>query len=417
MIKKIPFFLLFCLLAYGQVKPLPNNAYELKISDDCVAKVGDDKSATFKSQIDFKFWGEDTVTFLEENVTGTQTYSNGVIELDESNRTVQYKLVEGAIKWIEVLKVKPTSNKWSLKLAGHEEFNFAYQTPFVIETLNIPGSSVETFKRDGEDWIRLNYPSNPAFGPSERPLNIDGSYAIYHKSKKDNKYKTGKVLHIPRSKATDADGKWVWVNQSVQDGYFTETIPQSFLDIAKYPVIVNATFGYTTLGGTGQDANPHYQLANGPYLGAAGTGTSMTFYGTKKVSGTCGVTLGAWVDNGGVPGNLVDAGSDTQEVTVSQNLQEWSANFNGSPTFSASNYHLGLCGDATVTWYYDTDSFTEDSWYDAYTYSAGVLENFNPTSWLANRRFTVYVTYTPSAAGFNMWLFRNNKTGGKLSKR
>src|SRR3990170_7564956 len=39
-----------------------------------------------------------------------------------------------------------------------------------------------------------------------RPENVVGSYAVYHISKRDGQYKTGKLFHIYRPQLTDAVG-------------------------------------------------------------------------------------------------------------------------------------------------------------------------------------------------------------------
>jgi hypothetical protein len=87
-----------------------------------------------------------------------------------------------------------------------------------------------------------------------RPLNVDGSYAVYHVSKKNNQYKTGKMIHVYRPLAIDALGNKAWCEIDVE-GYIDPTsmrvtIPQQFLDEAVYPVVIDPDLGYTAIGGT-----------------------------------------------------------------------------------------------------------------------------------------------------------------------
>ena len=83
-----------------------------------------------------------------------------------------------------------------------------------------------------------------------RPENIVGSYAVYHSSKTNNKYKAGKAFHIYRPKIIDSNGWEIWGELDISDGYMTITIPQEFLDGAVYPVNVDPTFGETEIGTT-----------------------------------------------------------------------------------------------------------------------------------------------------------------------
>lgn len=100
---------------------------------------------------------------------------------------------------------------------------------------------------------------------SSRPDDVVNSIAIYHSETifrgLNSKYKTGKIAHIYRPYATDADGLSVWcdflevVGQqdgtiiSLEDG-LTVVIPQWFLNEAVYPIKVDPTFGYAVVGGT-----------------------------------------------------------------------------------------------------------------------------------------------------------------------
>jgi len=100
-------------------------------------------------------------------------------------------------------------------------------------------------------------------GGHERPENVIGSYAVYHKTKGNihssksdaNKYKCGKAFHIPRPKIIDNNGNWVWgelyINENL--GILTITILQTFLDNAVYPITVDPNFGYETEGASNID--------------------------------------------------------------------------------------------------------------------------------------------------------------------
>jgi len=88
---------------------------------------------------------------------------------------------------------------------------------------------------------------------TSRPENVVGSYAVYAKSNKVNyvdskEYKCGKVGHIYRPKIIDAEGTEVWGELLIKNGILSVTIPQEFLDKAVYPVRIDPTFGYDSIG-------------------------------------------------------------------------------------------------------------------------------------------------------------------------
>ncbi|GAI88795.1 unnamed protein product, partial [marine sediment metagenome] len=98
-----------------------------------------------------------------------------------------------------------------------------------------------------------------------RPLNVEGSYAVYHATKgkvhssqaEAEKYKVGKAFHIYRPIAEDALGNKAWCALHI-DGYtdpknLTITVPQQFLDEATYPVTIDPDFGEEGEGSSWQD--------------------------------------------------------------------------------------------------------------------------------------------------------------------
>ncbi len=127
------------------------------------------------------------------------------------------------------------------------------------------------------------------------PINVEGSYAIYHVSKKNNQYMTGKMLHRYRPIAIDALGNKAWCDMEV-DRYIDPTsmrvtIPQQFLDEAIYPVTIDPDFGYTTIGTAGGSA-----IADSAVCNRKGSAWSMPAPGgtanyIKAYIGTAGVVV------------------------------------------------------------------------------------------------------------------------------
>jgi len=124
-----------------------------------------------------------------------------------------------------VLKKKPKSNILSFQIKA-KDLRFSYQPFLTIE--------------DRQKCI-------------VRPPNVEGSYAVYHISKKNNEYETGKAFHIYRPTVEDALGNKIWCSinfdKYIDPTTMTITIPQQFLDEATYPITLDPDFGYAIIGG------------------------------------------------------------------------------------------------------------------------------------------------------------------------
>ncbi|MBA7706476.1 hypothetical protein ES703_115330 [subsurface metagenome] len=131
---------------------------------------------------------------------------------------------DGGLRFELVLKAKPLTNSFAIPIKS-KNLRFSKQPFLTLEDIDA-GTSC--------------------------PLNVEGSYAVYHATKKNNQYMTGKAFHIYRPIAEDALGNKAWCAIHI-DGYIdpknlTITIPQQFLDEATYPVSIDPDFGFTTIG-------------------------------------------------------------------------------------------------------------------------------------------------------------------------
>ncbi len=197
-------------------------------------EIGDALQDDFLPQFKTKHW-DNEVNFSARLVTkpGTATEHDGKLAFDDGEVIARFYELDtddedGGFEFDVVLPTKPASNvlTWSLQ---HKELDFFYQPALTPEEI--------------------------AEG-AQRPEHVEGSYAVYHKTKKNNKiggkeYRTGKAFHIYRPFAEDAEGKRAWCELNIIDTEMTVTTPQSFLDTAVYPVRIDPTFGYTTLGASG----------------------------------------------------------------------------------------------------------------------------------------------------------------------
>jgi len=168
----------------------------------------------------------------------------------------------GGFEFEIVLKQKPKTNKFTFSI-NDSGLEFYYQPPLYEQYgLTEPNSTCNATD----------------CGNSHRPENIVDSYAVYHSSKKNNKYRAGKLFHIYRPKIIDSEGKEAWAKLNIDKGKLTIEIPQDFLDKANYPVTIDPTFGYDTIGGSDYDASLDRIIGSWFTLSEDGTAESITFY-------------------------------------------------------------------------------------------------------------------------------------------
>lgn len=143
---------------------------------------------------------------------------------------------EGGFKMDILLNEKPDTNIFCYDIENHQDYDFFYQGELTPEEI-----------ADG----------------AERPEDIVGSYAVYHKTKRDHvlgeeNYATGKVMHIPRPEVWELNNPTTtreWAELSYNEGELCVTVSALYLEEANYPVRVDPTFGYTTLGGSSNVLN------------------------------------------------------------------------------------------------------------------------------------------------------------------
>lgn len=246
---------------------------------------------------------------------------------------------------------------------------------------------------------------------AERPENVVGSYAVYHKEKggmnrSDGKeYKTGKAFHIYRPKCKDANGNETWgeLNIDTNSGILTVTVDNDWLDSAVYPVIIDPTFGYTGVGGS------TFTTANADWA-AGGQVDSPTELGTiVSISGylicTSEHNVGAALYSTDATNNRLnsilaqDTGNELISTTASWITLDLSYEYAIStryfPVFwhdSAVSYSLYYDASPTETQYvslFDLNA-TFESW------PAGPISRSSSNS---SARASLYLTYTEGAGG------------------
>lgn len=273
MIKKVLFSVLATIMALGMMpfisttvaavtgsdQPLSfmdkyspgDEIYELEMPSGDRVEIGNRKSADFETHIRLNRWGGEC--FIEVGLPATEKATPFVedgklkwvgqkleahfYELDSrivtakggggkggDMKSTQNEL--GGFEFEIILKEKPATNQIVFDIQA-QGLRFSYQPPLTQEEID---------------------------AGAIRPDNVVGSYAVYHTTKRDNEYETGKAFHIYRPLAVDALGDKIWceldINKYINPTSLTVTIPQKFLDEATYPVSIDPDFGYTTIGGS-----------------------------------------------------------------------------------------------------------------------------------------------------------------------
>jgi|GEM_PF-2909850 len=138
-----------------------------------------------------------------------------------------------------------------------------------------------------------------------RSQNIEGSYAVYYKSTVQDEV-SRKAFHIFRPDITDKLGKHAWCDLIVdtRNRIMKIIIPLPFLDSALYPLTIDPTIGYTTVGSTEISYPADRLVACGKFTMPDG-GTAVS---AKLFTGNTGstISIGLYTDNDGYPAQLID---------------------------------------------------------------------------------------------------------------
>jgi len=340
--------------------------------------VGDEKQEKFYPRMKIKKWENEvnlSVGVIDdepekgviENIEDHIAWKKGDIEAHFYPREDLYAEDDKRGFEFEVhLKSKPQTNVIQLSIET-KGLNFFYQPPLTSEE-KLQGAS--------------------------RPESVEGSYAVYHKTEAGDKraiggkhYAAGKAFHIYRPIAHDADGKQVYCDIKINEekGILSITVPQEFIDKAIYPLIVDPTFGYTTVGGSNVSGGiqGYIDVCTFP-SGGAGTVTSMDMY---VYNGTQNLQLGIYNEastNAALIGHSGNIAGSSSAAWVSGAV---------SGTISSANYMIGFqFSSTTAGYYYDAGSakisiFTEGTygtWPSTVTWT-----NYE----FITRTLSIYVTY------------------------
>jgi hypothetical protein len=364
-----------------------NQAYTFTVPGGDRVFIGDPKASKFYPEVQLSRWNQECslkLTFIcEENIKDIKLETN-MLTCSASNIGFRFYPLNpseqnelGGLEYELILNQKPSNNVLTFNVAT-ENLQFYYQPELTEEEI-----------RQG----------------CVQPDNVVGSYAVYHNSKTGNIYTTGKAFHIYRPQLVDTDGRkeWAMLNLS-ENGFLTITLPQTFLDEAIYPVTVDPTIGYTTIGASsnclyGAIGNDHNHIRSSAWTTTeAGTATSITV--ALKVSYL--ETISAQVGFYKHINNVALLASKTQNVATTTSFQWFTFTLTSTNLMAdmgylfcvASTTQVGA-GEGSTYVAYDSGATNQGHWKRG---ASTLPSNFVVYDWLhENNRYSIYCTYTAVA--------------------
>lgn len=379
------------------IDPYTTNGTKLEIAaSSTIPEAGTDKAVmdTTKPKMTLEKWNGEVamgVTYDGMQATGARPFLSKNVEWSDGNQTMQVVPLEasstmedGGYEINIILNAPPASNVFNFSIDNANQLDFFYQAPLWQE------AGLKAPTKDCTDNVCNN---------AQRPENVVGSYAVYYKNHANHiagqtNYATGKAYNIFRPLVTDANGATVWANMSYSNGLLTINVPQTFLDTAAYPVTIDPTFGYTSIGASlGPNASAdRAELVRNTLL-EAGNVTSMNI--------AAHITAGApqykpliYDDDGagGIPGTRIAVG------TAASIVDNTFVTYTITATLSAGNWWIGPVIDSLgAQTKYDTDATYLASAMNSTTFASPAstwVQGFTDNS----RKFSVYATYTATAS-------------------
>lgn len=377
-------------------------------ADRIEIEVGDTKQAgTFYPQVKIKRWDNGanlSLRLIDDNTSEGQVYTTGdTIRYVKANKEARFYELEAS--------------------QDHPEGGFEFEVVFSDK----PASNVVSFSIETKG---LEFYYQPELTEKEialgaiRPDNVVGSYAVYYQDCPANiaggkLYRTGKAFHIYRPHAKDSRGKGTWAELSIdtEAKLMTVTVPQAFLDEAIYPVIVDPTFGYGTLGASNSFLAGRYSSVDYAYLwgtayaktGNAGSVDSVSVGLYGSAAATIDIRTAIYdEDSGGANTHGLVAQAQALGVSVTTTNGFKAVTFAGESLDATNTYMLLVKADPNDAnekgIYVCYDTAAGNTYY--YQDLGGVYTTFpdplNLTETGTNIRYSIYATYTDTPAATNV---------------
>ena len=235
------------------------------------------------------------------------------------------------------------------------------EMPFIFNERNgvelfiiLKEKPVQNYVEFPVDIRNLNYYKQPPLtqesidaGHVRSPL-IDGSYAVYHKTKKNHvigqtNYMAGKAFHIYRPIVMDNNNNLTFGELDIVDGKMRITVDSDFIQNAVYPVTIDPNFGYETQGTFGyqdfEDIIVGRSWLNNQGVGTGDSISACVYINNQKMK--C-----ALYDYDG-PANYIQTTDERSDITEKAKAY-YTFNFSSSPDISNNTtYNLLIWGDET----------------------------------------------------------------------
>jgi hypothetical protein len=294
-----------------------------------------------------------------------------------------FHVENGFLKWdiqFDSLSDVPGDFKIEFDLDFSDGIIFYYQPALEEEWAS--GSKIQTL----EEYLESH----------RRPDNIVGSYAVYC-DKSNNKYATGKILHIERPLCIDNNGLTEWATLTITDTLLIIDLPKNFMLSSAYPVVLDPNLGYDTAGASNEHSNTIlYVNKHNVTAGSNGDASKIYVYVMNEAGAPRNMALGFYDDNSSTPNNLVDSG--TLAVNNYITPQWRTIDVTGTIT-SGNKYYPAMIitpdGNPDNYFYYDNLGVTSQG------YAQGQTTLQDPCTGLTDENYcvSIYLEYTASGGG------------------
>jgi len=308
---------------------------------------------------------------------------------DKSLRLEDKHAENGGLEFEIILKKKPSSNEIKYSYTS-KNLRFYYQPEISDEVAQEELDKLHSIDSTAyTDWTLEDVKRKM------RPEKVVGSYAAYHVSKKDDEYRTGKAFHIYRPHVVDRAGNFTYADLRIGRGYVYITIPQEFLDNALYPILIDPTVGYTTIGGSTLTLADNNATATKGNAGAIAGATNYyvdsvtTYVSVGKKNGTLKAVIWNYSDD-----TIVTNGVGN---TVVLNNDGWfTATYSTEPLLAEStDYWIGGVYDVgNIDVHYDAGSAGDGHFHATNSFATPVALAGTDQA----RLYSHYLTYTTTSS-------------------
>ena len=390
--RKISLIIIFLLIAstcfaqhisIARDKIIPVDAHSYKV------ELGEEKDEVTMStigipEVTFNRWNKECYMKIGSPIlTGVKRFENGKIKYGNSAIELRwYDKSDDSFEYEIILKKKPLSNTITLPITSRG-LNYYYQP------------ALKNVMRSGDTWEGGTKKEPHDF----RPVDIVGSYAVYHATKRFNEYSTGKAFHIPRAFAYDAGNNSTWCEYNTdlnRTHNLSITLPWEFINNSTYPITIDPEIGYGTSGNSTSGFENGMTALYADIGGDAGTADNITL---RVRSSTAAKEVKCALYNTSTNATVATASAVSVPGDSTFAWRIWTL---GSESLAAGqNVTITTWGDlgsGTLLYRYDTGAANVGRFETGVTYTAPDPAFPNPwNTWTtSNRLVSITLNYTVS---------------------